>query len=138
MAIETLGAALRHINRLFVEGTVSGLPDAQLLDRFLAGRDREAFEVLVARHGPMVLSVCRGILRNPSDAEDAFQATFLVLVKKAAHAPGPRQPGRAGCTWSRYRVADPGQRRRGPAASAGEEGGRDGCHDLIARSRHPG
>ena len=42
-----------------------------------------AFEALVARHGPMVLSVCRGILRDPNDAEDAFQATFLILVKKA-------------------------------------------------------
>ena len=83
MAIETLGAALRQINRLFADGAVSGLSDAQLLERFLARRDAGAFEALVARHGPMVLSVCRAILRDPHDAEDAFQATFLVLVKKA-------------------------------------------------------
>jgi RNA polymerase sigma factor (sigma-70 family) len=83
MAIETIGAALRHINRLFSEGTVSGLPDDQLLDQFLSTRDGAAFEALMARHGPMVLGVCRAVLRNPSDAEDAFQATFLVLVKKA-------------------------------------------------------
>ena len=83
MAIKTLGAALRQIDRLFIEGTASGLPDDQLLDRFLDGRDGAAFEVLMARHGPMVLRVCRGVLRNPCDAEDAFQATFLVLVKKA-------------------------------------------------------
>ena len=82
MAIETLGAALRQINRLFADGVVTGLSDAQLLERFLAQGDAGAFEVLVARHGPMVLSVCRGILRDPNDAEDAFQATFLVLVKK--------------------------------------------------------
>jgi RNA polymerase sigma factor (sigma-70 family) len=82
MAIETLGAALRQINRLFVEGVVAGFSDAQLLERFLTHGDAGAFEALVARHGPMVLSVCRGVLRDPHAAEDAFQATFLVLVKK--------------------------------------------------------
>ena len=71
MAIETLGAALRKINRLFAEGSVTGLSDAQLLERFFAERDAAAFEVLVARHGPMVLSVCRCVLRDPNDAEDA-------------------------------------------------------------------
>src|SRR5262249_39998029 len=81
MAIETLGAALRQINCLFADGVVAGLSDAQLLERFLSRGDAEAFEALVGRHGPMVLSVCRGILRDPHDAEDAFQATFLVLVK---------------------------------------------------------
>src|SRR5262249_34154149 len=49
----------------------------------LAEGDAESFEALVARHGPMVLSVCRGVLRDPNDAEDAFQAVFLILVKKA-------------------------------------------------------
>ncbi len=82
MAIDTLGAALRQLNRLFAEGVVAGLSDAQLLERFLTQGDAGAFEALVGRHGPMVLSVCRGILRDPHDAEDAFQATFLVLVKK--------------------------------------------------------
>ena len=97
MAIETIGAALRHINRLFSEGTVSGLPDDQLLDQFLSTRDGAAFEALMARHGPMVLGVCRAVLRNPSDAEDAFQATFLVLVKKARTLRG-RATWRDGCT----------------------------------------
>ena len=83
MAIETLGAALRQIKRLFAEGVISGLSDRRLLDLFIEERDGDAFEVLVARHGPMVLSVCRGILRDPDDAEDAFQATFLVLAQKA-------------------------------------------------------
>jgi RNA polymerase sigma factor (sigma-70 family) len=82
MAIQSLGATLRQINRLFAEGIVAGLSDAQLLQRFLRLKDAEAFEALVGRHGPMVLSVCRGILRDPHDVEDAFQATFLVLVKK--------------------------------------------------------
>ena len=61
---------------------VAGLSDAQLLERFLTNGDDGAFDALVGRHGPMVLSVCRGILRDPHDAEDAFQATFLVLVQK--------------------------------------------------------
>ena len=82
MAIETLAPPCDR-SSLFAEGVVAGLSDAQLLERFLTQGDAGAFEALVARHGPMVLSVCRGILRNPHDAEDAFQATFLVLVKKA-------------------------------------------------------
>jgi len=83
MAIETLGAVLRQINRLFAGGAVTGFSDAQLLERFVSGHDAPAFEALVARHGPMVLSVCRGILKDQNDAEDAFQATFLILVKKS-------------------------------------------------------
>ncbi len=84
MATETLGAALQRINRLFADGTITGLSDAQLLDRFVGRRDAEAFEAILARHGPMVLGVCRAILSDPNDAEDAFQATFLILVKKAS------------------------------------------------------
>ena len=83
MAIETLGAALQQINRLFAGEGVTGFSDSELLARFVAARDGPAFEALVARHGPLVLSVCRGILRDTSDAEDAFQATFLILVKKS-------------------------------------------------------
>jgi RNA polymerase sigma factor (sigma-70 family) len=81
MAFETVGAALRHLNRLLAGGVIAGLSDGQLLERFLSQGDAAAFEALVGRHGPMVLSVCRGILRDSQDAEDAFQATFLVLVK---------------------------------------------------------
>jgi len=60
------------------------LTDGQLLEGFLSQREGIAFEALVRRHGAMVLSVCQRILRNPHDAEDAFQATFIVLIRKAA------------------------------------------------------
>jgi RNA polymerase sigma factor (sigma-70 family) len=78
------GVLMQQIGRLFLEGTSIGLSEGELLDRFVRGRDESAFEILVARHGPMVLGVCRSLLRDPNDVDDAFQATFLVLVRKAA------------------------------------------------------
>ena len=74
---------VHQLERLFGQGTVTGLSEAQLLDRFATSRDESAFEALVERHGPMVLGVCRQFLRDPNDVDDAFQATFLVLVRKA-------------------------------------------------------
>src|SRR5262245_23997918 len=59
-------------------------PDRELVERFVAGRDETAFGALVARHGPLVLGVCRRILGNAQDSEDAFQATFIVLSRKAS------------------------------------------------------
>ncbi len=77
---------LGQIHRLWDLGTFAGLTDAQLLARFAAGHEdgsELAFEALVERHGLMVFRVCRGVLRDEHAAEDAFQATFLVLARKA-------------------------------------------------------
>src|SRR3954449_5741851 len=102
MANERSEAVVRQIQRLFGQGTVGGLDDVQLLERFVAGGEGVAggglgipvggaggegvadvaFESLVERHGPMVLRVCRDVLDDPHDAQDAFQATFLVLVRR--------------------------------------------------------
>jgi RNA polymerase sigma factor (sigma-70 family) len=77
---------LRQVHRLFNIGVVGTMSDAELLDRFISRRDESAetaFEELVSRHGPMVLRVCRSVLRDAHDAEDAFQAVFLVLANRA-------------------------------------------------------
>jgi RNA polymerase sigma factor (sigma-70 family) len=77
---------LNQLGTILRFGVVGNITDSQLLQRFLTGRDgaeEAAFAALVARHGPMVLNVCRQILGNSHDAEDAFQATFLVLARRA-------------------------------------------------------
>jgi RNA polymerase sigma factor (sigma-70 family) len=83
--IRNVGAS-PDLRVLFGMGTLAGLTDGQLLERFATHRDEAgeiAFASLLDRHGPMVLRVCGGLLRDPNDAEDAFQATFLVLARKA-------------------------------------------------------
>jgi RNA polymerase sigma factor (sigma-70 family) len=83
MANGQLTMALRHIRRMVAGTEAGGATDAELLGRFAAGRDEAAFAALVERHGPMVLGVCRRVLAAEQDAEDAFQAAFLVLARKA-------------------------------------------------------
>ncbi len=73
---------LRCIRQFGAVSEESDLPDRELLQRFAARHDEAAFQILLHRHGPMVLGVCQRLLRNPHDAEDAFQATFLVLTRK--------------------------------------------------------
>jgi RNA polymerase sigma factor (sigma-70 family) len=86
MDIRPARGVLREIRTLYTLGTLGGLTDSQLLDRFLAraGDADDAFAALVARHGATVLGVCRRMLPASHDAEDAFQATFLVLARRAA------------------------------------------------------
>src|SRR5947209_5165269 len=81
MATAQLDTLLRHLHQLAAGPRIALGTDRQLLDDFSACGDEAAFAALVARHGPMVLRVCRRVLNHEHDAEDAFQATFLVLVK---------------------------------------------------------
>jgi RNA polymerase sigma-70 factor (ECF subfamily) len=83
MAINSLGNVLRRFRGIEVLRESGELTDGQLLTRFLGRRDDDSFEALLRRHGPMVLGVCRRVLHHEQDAEDAFQATFLVLARKA-------------------------------------------------------
>src|SRR5437660_1606067 len=83
MARDDIGLVLEHVRKVLAGKDLGRLTDRELLKRFAQERDAEAFAALVQRHGPMVLSVCRRMLRNDHDVEDAFQATFLILVRKA-------------------------------------------------------
>jgi RNA polymerase sigma factor (sigma-70 family) len=81
---------LRHFHRLVSSLDAEPMSDTALLERFVRQRDEGAFAALVARHGPMVLGVCRRVLRDRHEAEDAFQATFLILARKAGSLRRPQ------------------------------------------------
>jgi RNA polymerase sigma factor (sigma-70 family) len=78
-----MNEVVQHLRTVLLRQDGAGLTDGQLLGRFIEQRDEAAVAALVRRHGPMVWGVCRRVLRDHHDAEDAFQATFLVLVRKA-------------------------------------------------------
>src|SRR5256714_1919454 len=84
MPTSQISEVIQHLRSTLLLREGAGLTDGQLLERFVSRREPAALEALVRRHGPMVWGVCCRILRNHHDAEDAFQATFLVLVRKAA------------------------------------------------------
>jgi RNA polymerase sigma factor (sigma-70 family) len=129
---------LQQVRRSVLAHTTAALTDGQLLTRFLDRRDNDALAALVRRHGPMVWGVCRRRLPNPQDAEDAFQATFLVLVRKAASV-RPRELvanwlyGVACTTAHRARVANAKRRakeRQVPDMPEPAAAGPDPWHDL--------
>src|SRR5207244_5601719 len=91
MAHTQLSLILRHIRKLAGDSKAT---DRQLLDRFATQHEEAAFEMLLERHGPAVLGVCRRVLRHEQDAEDVFQATFLTLARKASSI---RKPESLGC-----------------------------------------
>jgi RNA polymerase sigma factor (sigma-70 family) len=84
MTTGSLNKVIHHLRRAVLVRDGEGMTDGELLEAFLARRDETAFEALVRRHGPMVLNVCRRVVGHVHDAEDAFQAAFLVLARKAA------------------------------------------------------
>jgi RNA polymerase sigma factor (sigma-70 family) len=111
-------------------GTLTGLTEAELLERYLTVRDERAFEMIVTRHARMVLGVCRRILHDPNDVDDAFQATFLVLVRKAASIRSRERLS----PWL-YGVAQKvASRARAVASARRAREGLDGAFDRPGRS----
>src|SRR5215469_2214997 len=84
MATGQMNEVIQYLRRTMLPRDSAGLTDSQMLTNYLSRHDHEALAALVRRHGAMVWGVCRRVLRSYHDAEDAFQATFLVLVRKAA------------------------------------------------------
>src|SRR5260370_11893634 len=84
MATRQLNGFLRRVRTAMLVHETGGASDAQLLEAFVAQKDEAAFATLVRRHGAMVWGVCRRVVGHVQDAEDAFQATFLVLVRRAS------------------------------------------------------
>jgi RNA polymerase sigma factor (sigma-70 family) len=127
---------------MVLRGDAADMTDGQLLEAFVSRRDPAAFESLVRRHGPMVLGVCRRVLRDPHDVDDAFQASFLVLARKAASV-SPRELvgswlyGVAYTTAVRLRAANAKRRVRErqvadmPEPEAKQEDRHDDLHRLL-------
>ncbi len=136
MARAHLRCVVRHLRQLVGAPDADLATDGEVLQRFAACREEAAFDLLVRRHGGMVLGVCRSVLRHAQDAEDVFQATFLVLAKKAATL--RRQDSVAGWLYRvAYRLA---QKRRARAAAvrhresqAPGRSGADAADDLTWR-----
>ena len=134
MAFGDRGGSALGLGRIYGEGTLAGYGDGQLLERFVATRDEAAFAMLVGRLGPMVMGVCRAALPDRHDAEDAFQATFLVLARRAGairdrSAVGPWLYGVAHRVAARARVET--ARRRARESKAGWSGHQAPATDAL-------
>ena len=129
MARENRGSVLRSIDRVFNQGSATGVAEGELLRQFAAHGDEAAFEALVTLHGPMVLGVCRRLLYEPRDVEDAFQATFLVLLPGRL-APR-RRPARPVAAWRRLPGRDPDPDEIGPPVGRGAQGGAARIRGII-------
>lgn len=87
MSARPFGPLFQHLRRLAGPPSAPADTDRQLLERFVVGHEEDAFADLVRRHGPMIYGVCRRLLADGPEAEDAFQATFLVLVRRPGSIP---------------------------------------------------
>jgi RNA polymerase sigma factor (sigma-70 family) len=137
MADAPLRILLQHLHRRRAAPGAGGPDDAELLGRFVRSRDEAAFELLVWRHGTLVYNVCRRLLRDAHAAEDAFQATFLVLLRKAASI--GRGPALAGWLYRvAYRVALRARARPAPRP-AGDlpEPAVEAADDVLWRDLRP-
>jgi RNA polymerase sigma factor (sigma-70 family) len=124
MTVPRLGGVLTRLR-----ARAAGVSDSQLLGRFLADRDEAAFELLVRRHERLVFGVCRRVLHDPHDAEDAFQATFLALARKGAHV-GARGAVAGWLYRVAYRVALAARAQRG--RRGGHERPLNGAVEWVA------
>ncbi len=143
MAIESSSTLLKQVSALFRAGTLTGLSDGALLDRFRLGSSEEAesaFAALVDGHGPMVIQVCRRILGDRHESEDAAQATFLVLARRA----GSIRRGDSVASWlygAAARVAGRARRdaaRRRAARASRRGGGHGDPAGRVRRTRWGG
>jgi RNA polymerase sigma factor (sigma-70 family) len=127
---------LRHVRNILAAHEAEQLSDRELLRRFADGREEAAFAALVRRHGPMVLGVCQRVLHDTADAEDAFQATFLILARKAksggwCESVGPWLYRVAHGMALRVRIA--GQRRRQHESRAAARSAEDPLAAITGR-----
>jgi RNA polymerase sigma factor (sigma-70 family) len=140
MAGGQLHTVISHLRRLIGRENGCTLMDAQLLDDFVLRRDEASFEVLVWRHGSMVLELCRRVLRDEHEAEDAFQAVFLVFARKASSI-GKRESVGSWLYKVAYRIALRARARRVAALARQEPAAdllaRPGSDDLVWRDLRP-
>ncbi len=104
MTSPPINTLMRRIRLAALPQDAAAGADGQLMEAFVRRRDEAAFAILLRRHGPMVLNVCRRVVGNHHDAEDAFQATFLVLAQKAASV-SPRERVAGWLHGVAYRIA---------------------------------